>query len=146
MSSDRSALAGRPIAGEPASARGSALTRATFRAAAFAMPVMISLQFFLVGVGVFADGGAWGLHRLNGALIAVPVLAVFAMTLAVDRLRRHRAAGARVLALYLMQFGWLALGEATGLGLVQALHALNAVILMGQSADLAGRVAGQGRA
>ena len=42
-----------------------------------------------------------------------------------------------------MQYVWLGLGEATGLGLVQAVHALNAVFLTGASIALAERARSQ---
>ena len=116
-----------------------------FRGMAYAIPTMIALQFFLVGLAVFADGGAWELHRTNGGLIALPILIVFVMAFGVESLRSFRGAVGRIVALYVMQYVWLELGEMTGTGVVRALHALNAVFLTGAAVALAESVAWQGR-
>ena len=63
------------------------LAEAIFRAAAYAVPLLIALQFFLVGVAVFADGGGWDLHRANGGLIGLPVLVATALALARPELK-----------------------------------------------------------
>ncbi|ESR24790.1 DUF6220 domain-containing protein [Lutibaculum baratangense] len=114
-------------------------SRLAFRTAATAVPIMITGQFFLIGLAIFADAAAFDLHRALGGLVAVPVAASVALAFLLAELRPMRRGAATLLALYVTQILWLELGEATGLGTVQALHALNAVFLMGASVSLAER-------
>ncbi len=122
-----------------ASPAGRGAAQRLFAVSAVAVPLMVSLQVFLVGLAIFVDGGAWGLHRTNGSLIALPVTVAFVLAFGVAELARFRPAVGRVVALYVLQIVWLELGRMTGLGIVQALHALNAVMLMGAAVTLAER-------
>jgi hypothetical protein len=92
---------------------------------------VVTLQFALAGLGVFATGAAWSVHREAGAGFALPLAALAWLVARDARLRRLRRPLAIVAGLYVLQFGWLALGQAAGLPAIQALHAVHGMALAG---------------
>ena len=111
--------------------------RLLFVILACSLPVLITVQLFLVGLGVFSDGAAWALHRAIGGTVAVPALGAFALAALRRDLHDSRGAAALVLILYAMQFVWLIAGREIGSSGVQALHAANAMLLAAMSVRLA---------
>ena len=96
-------------------------------AAAILVPALVATQFLLVGYAVFADGAAWSWHRAVGGVLALPVLGLATLAFAVPAMRAATRPAALLAGFYLMQFGWLALGEALGVPALRALHAVNAL-------------------
>lgn len=107
------------------------MTPPIIRSLAASLLGLIALQFTLAGLGVFATGSAWEAHRAVGAAFALPLTALAWFVWRDAQLRTLRRRVATVVGLYAMQFGWLALGRLTGLPEIQALHAVNGMVLAG---------------
>lgn len=141
----RGALRQRPSQGTamPAlrHAAGAGSVPVAFALLAYAVPALIAVQFFLVGLAVFSDGAAWDAHRAVGSAVSVPVLGTAAMAAARRDLRAFRGPAFAVLVLYGLQFVWIVAGREAGSGAVQALHAGNAGLLTAASLFLAARCA-----
>lgn len=97
-------------------------TPAAFTVAAFSLPALLSVPFFLAGQALFA-GLPWGLHGAVGGAIAVPVLTLVGYSLAVRRLRGF---GRWACALAILSAVQLALASSGPGGL--ALHPSNAAL------------------
>ncbi|MBW6396353.1 hypothetical protein KPL78_00770 [Roseomonas sp. HJA6] len=105
------------------------MTAALGRAFALAIPAFVVAQFLLVGLGVFADGAAWNLHRSVGAAMALPVLGLAILACTTPALLPLRSPASALAGLYAMQFGWLGLGAALDIPALRAAHAVNGLAI-----------------
>lgn len=105
------------------------MTAALGRAFALAIPAFVVVQFLLVGLGVFADGAAWDLHRAVGATMALPVLGLAILAWTTPALLALRGPAGALAGLYAMQFGWLGLGAALDVPALRAMHAVNGLAI-----------------
>ena len=106
------------------------------------VPLLIVMQFFLVGLAIFADGAMWEIHAVLGGFIALPVGNMLLIGLLNTGMRRLRGLSLIVFTLYALQIFWLVVGEATGIGALRAAHAANAAFLLLASSLLAMRSIG----
>ncbi len=99
------------------------------RVCAMSIPAFVVAQFLLVGLAVFADGAAWGLHRAVGGIMALPVFGLLTAAWIAPALRPLRGAAGILAGLYAMQFGWLGIGAVLALPELRAMHALNGLAI-----------------
>lgn len=101
--------------------------------AALAGLIMVSLlvQFYLAGVGTFG-ASSFEAHRIVGNAVGLPILLLLILELAGRTGRRQIGLSALLLLLYVVQATLPAFRES--LPYVSALHAINALALMGVTA------------
>lgn len=98
---------------------------------AWAVVAAIVLQFFFAGLGVFHAGG-FGPHIADGYLILLASLVLLILSLIGGLGMRRIGNSAALLALMIIQVLLL-----SGPPIVQALHPLNAILILGAAVHLA---------
>lgn len=97
----------------------------------------IIVQVFLAGLAVLVDVGRWGDHRAFGSVLFLlpPMLLVTALA---GRLPR-RVVGLTALAilLFIVQFALVSVPAGTEIGVIRALHPVNALALFWLALHLA---------
>jgi hypothetical protein len=99
-------------------------TPAPFIAAAYSLPALLALQFFLAGQALFG-GLPWDLHGAVGGVIAIPVIMLLCYALAVRRLRGFAWWAAVLAILYGDQLALASSGPGA-----LAIHPFNAALLL----------------
>lgn len=84
-------------------------------------------QVFLAGLAIFGAGPGWELHAIVGSVLALPILALTALTLRSSG-HAHRRAGILLALLYGLQVLLAIAGE--DLPWLGALHPANALVLL----------------
>lgn len=112
-----------------------------------------ALQLYFIAAGIFtiveandnqgaiysafknADDSFLGIHALNGWIIGILVIVLFALSFAARFPRRTIGMTGAVLVLYIAQF----LLAHTGIAALSALHGINALVLIGLTGVLTSR-------
>jgi hypothetical protein len=103
--------------------------RSLIASAAF-NPVAILGQFLLAGLSLFHDADLWVGHGILGSAVALPV-GIIAVTTCTDRRALHLRFWALAQAtVYVTQVGLILVGQSSGSGVLQALHAVNGALLL----------------
>jgi hypothetical protein len=112
-----------------------------------------ALQLYFIAAGIFtiiqaddnqksiysafqqANDSFLGIHALNGWIIGILIIVVFALSFAARFPRRTIGMTGALLVLYIVQF----LLAHTGIAALSALHGINALVLIGLTGVLTGR-------
>ncbi len=104
------------------------------------IPVGISAQFLLAGLGLFSDAAAWPWHGALGFLL-IPAIGVVLVASWRDETARPWRGRAGILScLSMLQPVLMIAGQETGSGLLQALHPFNGALMLAASLWLAAGV------
>lgn len=96
----------------------------------WSIPVAILGQFLLAGLSLFHDARLWAGHGILGSALALPV-GMIAVATFIDRRALHLRLWALTQAtLYVAQVGLILVGQSSGSGVLQALHAFNGALLL----------------
>lgn len=111
-------------------ARGQGRVRQIFPAffSGFAVLTLVGIagQFVLAGMSIFGVADGWGLHKLLGGLLALPVIGMLCLALTAHALHPFRRDAAILMVVYLLQVLLAALrGDIPA---VASLHPLNALV------------------
>ncbi|KFG69545.1 DUF6220 domain-containing protein [Microvirga sp. BSC39] len=107
------------------------MQRATFvTSLAWFVPGAILLQFLLAGLSRFHDIQLWPVHTILGSALALPIGVVAFKGLISSHALRLRVWALAQVGIYVSQVASIAVGQNTGSGLFQALHAFNAGLLL----------------
>jgi len=93
-----------------------------------AVPVLLSLQFLLAGLGLFVDARWWPVHAAGGGVVGLPILGLALRAPFSQALRPLRWWTGLQAVLYLLQVALGAAGEGGGWAL--ALHPFNGALLL----------------
>ncbi|QCI67113.1 DUF6220 domain-containing protein [Phreatobacter stygius] len=104
------------------------------------IPPIILAQFLLAGLALFQSATIWGLHGGLGFLLMIPIVTVWIATLTTASIRPLRWWALVQVILYALQIIWIVAGQATGSGILQALHPFNAGLLLTAALVLVAKV------
>lgn len=110
------------------------------RWAARFIPAAILGQFLLAGLGLFSDDRAWPWHGALGFSLILPLGLVLWASVTKEIARPWRGRAGILSCLYLLQPVLMISGQATGSGLLQALHPFNGALMLAASLWLAAAV------
>ena len=114
--------------------------RLAYRTLAGLFVVGAVAQFFLVGLGVFGTGAAFGVHATVGAILAtvsvVMIVLAGGLVLGGDRAWRSAAPAALLVVLMVVQFALVELFSEAAPALA-ALHPVNGLLVLGVACAIA---------
>lgn len=98
--------------------------------AARSIPIIIVAQFLLVGLSMFQDAAIWEWHSVLGFVLLVPVTTILIATLTRRGVQPLRWWAMMLALLYALQIVWVVAGQASGSGMLMAMHPFNASLLL----------------
>ena len=110
--------------------------RRAYVLAATAGALLILLQVFLAGAGVFAGPSYWPMHRLFGMILTLVPLVLVALAFAARVPRRFAWLGGLLFVLVGLQPALTSLADQLHAPLLAALHPVNAVVIFALTALL----------
>ncbi len=107
------------------------MERATFvTLLAWFVPGAILTQFLLAGLSLFHDTQLWPVHAILGSALALPIGVVALNALISSDALHLRIWALAQVGIYVSQVVLIVVGQNTGSGLLQALHAFNGGLLL----------------
>lgn len=109
--------------------------------AAAILPLALLAQFGLAGLSLYENGTIWAWHAGLGVLVALPVAVLAGGALTRPSVRPLRWWALMLAALYVVQVVSMVVGQASGSGLLQALHPLNGGLMLVAALVIAAKIA-----
>jgi len=97
---------------------------------AWFIPGAILTQFLLAGLSLFHDTQLWAVHAILGSALALPIGGVALKAIVSSRAPHLRAWALVQVGVYVGQVVLIIVGQNTGTGVLQALHAFNGGLLL----------------
>lgn len=105
---------------------------------AFSVPALVLVQLLLAGLSIFHDAGLWPAHGVVGIMLIAPILVLTGLSF--TRAGRHLHPAALFLfGFYVTQIALVVLGRESGNGVLLALHAGNAGLVLAGGLTLSSR-------